>query len=210
MSIKLIFFDLDGTLVDSLKDLTASLNFVMNKYGFDPYTEDDVKKFIGSGARELIRKSFLSKNVSVSEALKLFITHYTDNCTVNTGPYEGVVETLEKLETINIVLTNKPLVMSEKIIDALDLRKFFREIISPESFNVKKPDPLPVNAILEKYGITKEEAIMIGDSSVDVECGKLAGIRVITVNYGFADIEEIKESYKIIKNFKDILNIIKS
>jgi phosphoglycolate phosphatase len=208
MKHKLIFFDLDGTLVDSLDDLTDSINYIMQLYNHDTYSKETVKKFIGNGAGNLLERCFSNKAISIDEALHLFLKHYYDNCTVKTRLYTGVIKTLKKLKTINIILTNKPFVMTKRIVDNFSLNKYFKEIITPETFNVKKPHILPIKTILNKYNISTNEALIVGDSNIDIQCGNLSGIKVICVDYGFAESHEIEGAFKIISNFEEILKII--
>jgi len=213
--IKILFFDVDGTLFDSLKDIVNSVNHSLNLIGIPPLSADIIKNFTGDGSRELIRKSLFSyynddekvKNC-MDEVLGQYMEYYKSHYTVYTTPYPNVISTLEKLETINVVYTNKPLILTEKLISGFNMSKYFKKVIAPETYNVRKPNPMPINETLKEYSLTNNEAMIIGDSPYDMLCGENANIKKCFAAFGYSKIENIKSYDFLIDNFNEILDII--
>ncbi|OHD19884.1 MAG: hypothetical protein A2086_02685 [Spirochaetes bacterium GWD1_27_9] len=214
MPYKLVFFDLDGTLIDSLPDITGAVNYILNYYGYESIANELIKKYIGDGAKNLLRKAFSNymENIEdkfIDNSYKIFNNFYRDNFYKETKIYTGVFETFNKLTTTNILFTNKPLIVAEKILGLIDFNKYFKRIIGPETYDTKKPDPTPILLTLKQLCIPKEEALMIGDSIFDIECAKNANIKSCAVTYGYASgYDEIKDADYIINNFTDLLNIL--
>jgi phosphoglycolate phosphatase len=187
-SIRALIFDLDGTLIDSKQDLIRSVNTMLTAMGRETLHEDTISGYIGHGAPTLIGRA-LGNGATEEErerALKFFLTHYEEHKLDSTCAYPGVVEALEALsEYAMAVLTNKPVRVSTRILEALGLRKYFRTVYGGNSFETKKPDPLGARKILGEVGAAPEEAMVIGDSEVDVQTARNAGTLAVTVNYGF-------------------------
>jgi phosphoglycolate phosphatase len=186
--VRAILFDLDGTLIDSKRDLVQSVNATLSETGRAQLPEDVVASYVGSGAPVLISRA-LGAAASEGEqqsALKFFLAHYDQHKLDFTREYPGVRETLEKLRGVPMaVLTNKPVNISVRILEGLRLAGFFRAIYGGNSFATKKPDPLGANTILSELGIAAAQAAMVGDSEVDVETARNAGMISAIVNFGF-------------------------
>ena len=184
-----LIFDLDGTLVDSKKDLTASVNHVREKFSLPALSEEEIAGFIGRGAQDLILKA-LGSAVSESElqpALKLFLTYYRAHMLDRTVLYPGVRETLDRLQDFRLaVLTNKPVHFSCSMLDGLGIYRYFSAVYGGNSFDNKKPNPVGIFQILSDTRGHREKAWMIGDSSVDVLTGRNAGVITCGVTYGYA------------------------
>ena len=212
MKYKLIFFDLDGTLVDTLIDIMNSTNFMLNKFGLSKKTKEETRELIGGGALNLVKLCLKNTPYSIEEGLKLFVDYYEKHFCDYSQPYNYVKKTLEKLHNNQcikkIVYTNKPLEISKKIIDKLELKKYFKEIIAPETFGVRKPDPLSVIETLKKFKFAPEDALIIGDSKADIEVSKNASISSIAVTYGYGNYEDIKNADYIIDSFEKIIEIL--
>jgi phosphoglycolate phosphatase len=187
-SIRALIFDLDGTLIDSKLDLVHSVNATLRELKRPEIPEVIISSYIGNGAPVLVAKS-LGPGVPPAEldrALKFFLTHYEDHKMDNTCAYPGVAEALEHLSAMPMaVLTNKPERISVRILEALGLTRYFRAIYGGNTFPTKKPDPLGVNTILREFSVRPNEALLIGDSEVDVQTARNAGILSAVVNYGF-------------------------
>jgi phosphoglycolate phosphatase len=187
-SIRALIFDLDGTLIDSKLDLVHSVNATLCELKRPEIPEVIISSYIGNGAPVLVAKS-LGPGVPPAEldrALKFFLTHYEDHKMDNTCAYPGVAEALEHLSAMPMaVLTNKPERISVRILEALGLARYFRAIYGGNTFPTKKPDPLGVNTILREFSVRPNEALLIGDSEVDVQTARNAGILSAVVNYGF-------------------------
>lgn len=187
-SVRAIIFDLDGTLIDSKLDLVHSVNATLRELKRPDLSEEIISSYIGNGAPVLVAKS-LGPDTAPTEldrALKFFLTYYESHKMDHTCAYPGVAEALEHLSAMPMaVLTNKPERISVRILEALGLAKYFRAIYGGNTFSTKKPDPLGVNTILREFSARPNEALLIGDSEVDVQTARNANIFSAVVNYGF-------------------------
>src|SRR6266436_6406441 len=183
-----LLFDLDGTLIDSKRDLVQSVNATLRELGRAELAEDVVASYVGSGAPILISRALggAPQPDELERALKFFLGHYEEHKLDFTKEYPGVRETLEQLRGVPMaVLTNKPVNISVRIMEGLGLAQFFRAIYGGNSFATKKPDPLGANTILAELGIAAAQAAMVGDSEVDVQTARNAGMISAIVNFGF-------------------------
>ena len=187
-SVKALVFDLDGTLIDSKRDLVQSVNATLRELGRAELPEDLVASYVGSGAPILVSRALGGTPApeELQNALKFFLAHYEIHKLDFTREYPGVRETLQRLRGVPMaVLTNKPVNISVRILEELELAEFFRCIYGGNSFATKKPDPLGANTILDELGIARERAAMVGDSEVDVQTARNAGMISAIVNFGF-------------------------
>ncbi|PYT50456.1 MAG: haloacid dehalogenase, partial [Acidobacteria bacterium] len=164
-SVRAMIFDLDGTLIDSQRDLILSVNAMLREMGREELHEDTISGYIGHGAPQLVRRA-LGGNAGDQEcerALQFFLSHYNEHKLDNTRAYPGVPEALEHLSAYPMaVLTNKPVRVSVRILEGLGLAKYFRAVYGGNSFETKKPDPLGANTILREFAASPNEAILIG------------------------------------------------
>jgi phosphoglycolate phosphatase len=193
--IRLLVFDLDGTLVDSRLDLIHSVNAMLHHLGRPELDGGVIASYVGDGAPALVRRALGNTEDEglLRTALEYFLGYYRLHKLDHTTVYEGVAETLTCLaETSNgdqrlmAVLSNKPVKPSRDIVQALGLGDFFVRVYGGNSFTTKKPDPLGVQMILDETGVAAADALMIGDSSIDVLTGRNAGLWTCGVTYGFA------------------------
>ena len=191
--IRLLIFDLDGTLVDSRLDLANSVNAMLRHYHRKELPADVIANYVGDGAPMLVRRALGDPEDEhfVHEALNFFIAYYREHKLDHTVVYRGIPEALHRIqpngsERKMAVLSNKPVNPSRAIIEALGLAPFFVRVYGGNSFETKKPDPLGVRALLKETGTSPENAMIVGDSSVDVLTGRNAGISTCGVKYGFA------------------------
>ncbi len=192
--LKLLIFDLDGTLVDSRLDLIHSVNAMLQHFHRPELPGEVIAGYVGDGAPMLVRRALGDPDDErfVQEALEYFLAYYRVHKLDFTHVYPGVKEALEKLQGQNgserrmAVLSNKPVNPSRAIVDALGLGEFFIRVYGGNSFHTKKPDPLGVHTLLEETGIRSDEAAIIGDSSIDIITGRNAELWTCGVTYGFA------------------------
>ena len=194
-SIRLLVFDLDGTLIDSRLDLIHSINAMLRHFERPELPGDLIATYVGDGAPALVRRALGDPpgEPLFREALEYFLAYYRIHKLDHTTVYAGIPEVLIHLATPSngvqrqiAVLSNKPVNPSRDIVQALGLADFFVRIYGGNSFTTKKPDPLGVQTILQETGVAAAEAIMIGDSSIDVLTGRNAGLWTCGVAYGFA------------------------
>jgi phosphoglycolate phosphatase len=192
--LKLLIFDLDGTLVDSRQDLIQSVNAMLQHFHRPELPGDAIASYVGDGAPMLVRRALGDPDEEqfVQEALEYFLSYYRVHKLDNTHLYPGVKEALEAIrdgdgsERRMAVLSNKPVNPSRAIVEALGLGEFFVRVYGGNSFHTKKPDPLGVHTLLEETGTRSDEAIIIGDSSIDVITGRNAELWTCGVTYGFS------------------------
>lgn len=185
----MLIFDLDGTLVDSKQDLTASVNYVRRKFDLPVLTEEEIARFIGDGALMLIRRALgtMATEPNVQAGLQMFLSYYRAHMLDKTVLYPGVRETLERLSDCKLaVLTNKPVHFSCAMLDGLGIYRYFSAVYGGNSFPQKKPDPVGIYQILSDTRGQPEKTWMVGDSAVDVITGRNAGVTTCGVTYGYA------------------------
>lgn len=203
-----LIFDLDGTLVDSKKDLTASVNYIRNQFDLPVLTEGEIAGFIGNGAPALIRRTLGPKatEANVQAGLQMFLAYYRAHMLDFTTLYPGVRETLAMLSHCKLaVLTNKPVHFSCAMLDGLGIYQHFAAVYGGNSFDQKKPDPVGVFQILSDTKGHRDRTWMIGDSAVDVLTGRNAGIKTCGVTYGYAtDTFKDHPPDFLIDNFADL------
>jgi phosphoglycolate phosphatase len=188
----LLVFDLDGTLVDSLPDLTNSLNEVLRERGYPPLSRAEVKPMIGDGVPTLVARGFAARGGSAAEAaaaLPRYTALYEATATELTRPYPGVVETLSALRRRgyrSAVCTNKPQRAAERVLDGLGLTPLFDGVAGGDRYPVRKPDPGHLLSLIADLGGGPPRSAMIGDSENDATVGHAAGVSLVLMRYGYA------------------------
>ena len=198
--IRLLVFDLDGTLIDSRLDLIHSVNAMLQHIGRPALDGGVIASYVGDGAPALVRRAVgdTADQALFSGALEYFLGYYRQHKLDHTTVYAGIPETLASLVAPSLanrsngvrrlmaVLSNKPVNPSRVIVQALGLGDFFVRVYGGNSFATKKPDPEGVLKLLAENGVNAEESVIVGDSHVDIRTGRNAGLWTIGVNYGFA------------------------
>jgi phosphoglycolate phosphatase len=195
-SIKLVIFDLDGTLIDSRLDLVHSVNAALRHIHRPELPEDVIASYVGDGAPILIQRALGGEAVDealVRKGLEFFLSYYREHKLDHTTVYDGVRDALAAIQSSGngiprklAVLTNKPVNPSRAIVDALGLGSYFSQVYGGNSFPTKKPEPEGALKLLSEAGARPEQAAIVGDSHVDVRTGRNAGLWTVAVTYGFA------------------------
>ncbi len=195
-SIKLVIFDLDGTLIDSRLDLVHSVNAALRHIHRPELPEDVIASYVGDGAPVLIQRALGGESVDeslVRKGLEYFLSYYREHKLDHTTVYAGIREALGAIQNSTnshprkmAVLTNKPVNPSRAIVEALGLGPYFSQVYGGNSFATKKPDPEGAFKLLAEIGVKPEEAAIVGDSHVDIRTGRNAGLWAVAVTYGFA------------------------
>ena len=189
MSRVLLIFDLDGTLIDSQRDLAAATNRLLAELGGRPLAEDAIAAMVGEGAAVLVRRALAAAGVQADErhALARFLAIYESALLVHTRPYDGMVATLERLAPSArlAVLTNKPARATQEILSGLDLLRYFADVIGGDSPFGRKPDPAGLHELIARAGVPPASGMLIGDSPIDLATARRAGLAVCLARYGF-------------------------
>jgi phosphoglycolate phosphatase len=185
---RLIAFDLDGTLIDSRRDLAESANQVITELGGTPLPEDAIGRMVGEGAAVLVKRALVAAGLGdVPAALPRFLEIYDGRLTTHTRAYDGIEEAVQAARRIArvIVLTNKPVGPSERILSALGLLALFDEVIGGDGPLPRKPDPASLFAAMERAEAAASQTLLIGDSAIDHETAVRASSRCCLATYGF-------------------------
>ena len=185
----LLIFDLDGTLLDSKRDLADSVNATRSYMGLAPLPLSQVSSYVGNGAPMLVRRALPDADeAQLAEGLKHFLDYYREHMLDATTLYPGVREALDELHEGHVpmaVLTNKPVRFSVQLMEGLSLDLHFFRIYGGNSFEEKKPHPMGINVLVAESGAARERTIMVGDSAVDVLTARNAKVRSCGVSWGF-------------------------
>jgi phosphoglycolate phosphatase len=187
--IRLVVFDLDGTLVDSSRDLATAVNRTLASLapGAPELPHDQVRSFIGDGARILLSRSLAAAGIARTpeEALPLFLAAYAGCLLDSTRLYPGILDALDALAGRTLaVLTNKPGALSRRLLEGLGVLSRFAQVLGGDEI-VRKPDPSGLLRLLAEHGVPADAAAMIGDSSNDVRTARAAAVKSVGVGWGF-------------------------
>lgn len=211
---ELIIFDLDGTLIDSSDDIAWAANKTLLYMGKSEREIEVIKENIGWGVKVLIERLMPGEDERrIRTARGKFLEYYWEHLNVKTFLYPGVLDTLKYLKGIDKILaivTNKQIKYTERIIEELAIKNLFDMVLGGDSLTNRKPHPEPVEKIIAALAVQKEMAVFVGDSPVDCEAGKGAGIFTIGVEYGFRDKEDLISAGfdLLIKEFSELRDII--
>lgn len=213
VAIRLIIFDLDGTLVDSSADIANALNAAGEKFGIGPITVKETEELIGGGLSELIERLLVKRNIELDRTalLRGFLDRYSSHLIDHTRPYPSVIETLEALDHIvKVVLSNKTTAFVLEIADRFGLTDFFASIQGGDAVAEKKPAPTGILAFLTHFETEKDEAMIVGDSMYDIEAGRRAGIHTVAAMYGYGSPGFDQEAEFRIRTFAEIPQIVQN
>jgi phosphoglycolate phosphatase len=183
-----LVFDLDGTLIDSRRDITTAINRTREGYGLQPLTLEQVVTMVGEGARVLIERALAELPPDrVDEALPIYLNHYRQVCLDETRPYPGIEAMLEALAAIYpmALLSNKGEELSRIVLRGLGLDRWFREVLGGDSLPTRKPDPSGLRLLAERLGVPPHSLLMVGDTRIDAETARNTGCPFVLVEWGF-------------------------
>lgn len=196
---KACIFDLDGTLTNTLESLTYSVKATLREMNLPEITEDECRRFVGNGARVLMERSLRTSGEEnlkrLEEGMGIYGRIFDANCTYHVTPYEGVPQMLKALKKRGMklaVLSNKPHQQAVKVVREFFGEDVFDYVQGQREDIARKPDPAGVYYLMEQMQVTEEECLYVGDSEVDIQTGKNAGVKTISVAWGFRDQETLK------------------
>lgn len=208
---RLIIFDLDGTLVDSLDDLTASVNRMLASFGRPAVCRDAVRGMVGQGASILVERAMPgASSEELKYGLEIFLAHNEKHLAEHTVPFPGVVPTLTALQLSGhsmVVVTNKNESLSRALLAILGLDGFFRGVYGADSLPARKPSPDPLLHVMAIFDFTPDATVMIGDSINDIAAGNAAGVVTVGCSWGYGKPEELFDANWRIVRFSDLLTL---
>jgi phosphoglycolate phosphatase len=187
---RLAVFDLDGTLVDSIDDLHASVNHALAAVGLPTRSREEVRGYVGEGARVLLERAVAPHGELLEPALAAWRPHYAAHCLDRTAPYPGIAALLAGAGRVLAVHTNKPGAMARKILDGLGLLPRFAAVVGGDEAP-RKPDPTGLLEIMSRAGATPAETVFVGDSRHDVRTAQAAGVAMVAVTWGLSSRAEL-------------------
>jgi phosphoglycolate phosphatase len=208
-------FDLDGTLVDSRRDLADSANALLEECGGAPLPEDRIGRMVGEGAAVLVSRVFAAAALPLPpDALPRFLAQYDRRLLDHTRPYAGMIETLDALRgrTPMAVLTNKPLAATRRILDGVGLATFFGDaVLGGDGPLPRKPEPAGLQHLASAAGVAIASTLLVGDSAIDWETARRASARICLARYGFGfqgfPLEQIRAEDGVIDSPADLLRL---
>jgi len=189
-STRLAVFDLDGTLIDSRRDLADSANEMLAGYGAPPLDDNRIASMVGCGAPTLVKRVMTAAGVDapVEDALERFLAAYDARLTHYTRPYDGIPGLLDELQSRSVamaLLTNKPLGQSVRILKAFGLSKYFQRVVGGDGPWPRKPEPDGIRFLMHAAAAAQSETVLVGDSTIDLQTSRNAGVRICLARYGF-------------------------
>ncbi|MCB4791365.1 MAG: HAD-IA family hydrolase [Elusimicrobia bacterium] len=193
--IKLIIFDLDGTLVNTKKDIARAINYSLVNVGLKEKDIETITSYIGEGLRNTMFKALdLKHEELLDKAVGLFKSYYIEHPVDDAYVYPGVKEFLEKATMTKAVISNKDRDLCVKTLELLNINGYFDVVVGGEDPNCRKPDPCPLLKVMKNLGVDSSSSMIVGDMESDIIAGKAAKIKTCAVTYGFGKIEDIRKA----------------
>jgi phosphoglycolate phosphatase len=201
-----LLFDLDGTLVDTIRDITNALNYALKSVGIIEISTDETKALVGEGITKLLEKVLGEQNKKFSEdAKRKFLAFYTDHLIDYSSVYPDVKETLGRLVHYRkAVISNKREYQSTEILSRLNLLRNFDFVVGSDTTPERKPSAVPILHVIQKLAVRPEATVMIGDSNFDIEAGKKAGVTTVAVTYGYRERKYLSNADYMIDKFSEL------
>ncbi|UCF37226.1 MAG: HAD-IA family hydrolase [Acidobacteriota bacterium] len=197
MCISVIVFDFDGTLFDTREDIAAAVNYARNQYGLEELTLGEVTQMVGDGVAILAERAFRNTSVEPSSGQELIVRYYSAHPSDYARPYPQVPETLRELNETLTIISNKPAALVEAILEEHKLAHLFDYVAGGDTFERKKPDPMAIDYLLDRYRIGRNSILVVGDHSPDIEMARKAGVRSVYCNFGFFGDDQVGADFKI-------------
>ncbi len=200
---EMVLIDVDGTLVDSVPDLAYCVDEMLKAIDMPPHGEDEVRHWVGNGVERLVRRALIGQldgepdDALFAKAYPIFMDLYKDNTSKRSELYPGVKEGMDYLRDAGYKLgcvTNKAAAFTHPLLKDLGLFDYFESVVSGDTLEKKKPDPLPLTYSAEKLGVLPENSLMLGDSMSDVKAARAAGFQIICMSYGYNHGVDIHDS----------------
>ncbi len=212
MAISLVIFDLDGTLIDSVADICAAVNYGLEPYGLAPVTVEETRASVGEGVSMLIAKLLAMKGTASAdkdEIVKRTLDYYAAHLVAFTTIYPEVRETLDALASIRkAIVSNKVTSLAEGIVRALDLSKYFDLVAGSDSAPERKPSPVPILKVLSLLRMPAHETLLVGDSLYDMMAGRAAGVKTVAVTYGYGQPGFSDGADYVIDRFSQLFDLV--
>lgn len=208
--IKLIIFDLDGTLVDSLDNLAAAVNHVRKVFGLAQFTQCEVREILGSGQRLIDRAFPEAGPAELERAWTEYFSYCEDHLSASARIYPGVVDTLAELKKNGVLMaifSSKHSNFSRKLLKSLGLDAYFSAILGPDSLPFRKPSPEPILKLLRDFHLEARESIIVGDGMNDILAGKNAGVITVGCSYGYGNASELTDADYHISSLPELLKL---
>jgi len=207
---RMIFYDLDGTVIDTRLDICLAANHMRQAMGHAELEHCEIERYVGKGLHYLIGRCLRTQDGKlVEKGAKFYRDHYVEHMLDHSCVYPGVEEFLREFQGRDqAIVTNKPDPFSTDMLRALGILDYFFEVISGNGNYPKKPDPASVQALMRVKGIGTEEALFVGDSPIDIETAKKAGIEIAVITHGFSDVDALNSAHPdlTVTNFKELLD----
>lgn len=215
MAIRLIIFDLDGTLVDSILDTTNAINYALRPYSLNDFTTTMVTEVLSltNSVTGVIHKIFEQYDIheDTKVPVERYSEYYSSHLTDTTVMYPGTIETLEALNGCRkAIVTNKPEQFAVKILNSLGLVRYFNIIVGGDTVSERKPSPAPIVHVLTNLNVKPEEAILVGDSKADIDSGKASHLRTVAVTYGYGEAGFEEGADFVITTISNLVGLVKN
>jgi phosphoglycolate phosphatase len=208
--VSLLIFDLDGTLVNTLEDIAASLNHTLVSFGKGPLPLKTVQQYVGGGIEDLLIRSFGGHVVDLAKAVRIYKEHHTSNLAVRSVLYPGVFETLEYFQAIpKAVLSNKSLEFVTPLVERMGLAQQFQALVGGGPGVPLKPSPDSIERLMVRFRVPRERTVMVGDGTTDMAAGRAAGVITCAVTYGYRSEQELRKAGPdhILREFSELSKV---